>query len=96
MKRLHQAAPALLSAAQKFLEWADDASPADMARLKLLFGQAVGKAAPMTVADLIRELYRMPQDAHVTIWVDGDRLPVDSVEWFDPEGFVEITAGVDE
>jgi hypothetical protein len=96
MNRLHQAAPFLLKAARTFLDVAGNATPEDMDRLTLMFSQAVSRVGPLTVGDMVRELSRMPQDAPVSIWADGSRLWVDSIEWFDQENFVEITAGVDE
>ena len=96
MKRLHQAAPLLLKAARTFLDVAGNATPEDMDRLTLMFRQAISRAGPMNVGDLIHELSRMPQDAPVAIYVDGDWLPVDGIDWFDPDGFVEIITGVDE
>ena len=48
----------------------------------------------MTTAELIRQLSQCDPDTKVTLWVDGERYVLDSVDdtFTDPHGFVELNA----
>jgi hypothetical protein len=36
----------------------------------------------MIVSEVLKLLEDLPPDAQVMIWYDGDRLPIDSVDWW--------------
>ena len=45
----------------------------------------------MKVYELIKELQKLPTDAEVSIWQNGDRYAIDMIDWWD-DAFVDLNA----
>jgi hypothetical protein len=50
----------------------------------------------MKISELIAQLSAYPQDSEVYLWVDGERLPVHSIDdtFVAEQWFIEINGGV--
>jgi hypothetical protein len=49
----------------------------------------------MKVYELVKELQNLPPDAEVSIWQNGDRYPINMIDWWDDD-FVDLNGSGDE